>query len=129
MVLDRASLHLHFGYCHAFSGFMFSFHMPEPLYLLIAITIGSTFVSFLRRSIELTSFFLCFFFFAPGLSPSGVASIAVIYLLPPCCPVCCIAIFQPTFVYILHASFRLRCGRSLLLFPAHTHFSHISIDY
>ena len=53
--------------------------------------------------------------------PSGVAGIAD-DLIPPCCPVCCIVLFNPTSVIsLLHAYVHLRCGRPLLLFPVRVH--------
>ena len=54
----------------------------------------------------------------PWLVPSsGVAGIAD-DLIPPCCPVCRVVLFQPHFCHVsLAASFHLRFGRPLLLFP------------
>ena len=54
----------------------------------------------------------------PWLVPSsGVAGITD-HLLPTCCPVCCVVFFQSASVIsLLHASFHLRFGRPLLIFP------------
>ena len=65
---------------------------------------------------EGTSFF--FFFFIPGLSRHLGSPVWLIMLLSQFCPVCCVFLFQPAcFISLLDASFHLRFGRPLLLFP------------
>ena len=49
---------------------------------------------------------------------SGVASKAV-YLIPPCCPVCCLVLFRPCLCHVIslfHTSFHLRFVHPFLLF-------------